>query len=309
MVARTPACSNEGIDGDFKTDALLGWTGFCIAVGRRYYPPMTHPSRQDLATTATWADLVAEFNRWRDAGRVATFWWRDDDAAAASSRLDRLVSIAGDIPISLAVIPAAADPGLAAWLICLSRSPRLAVLQHGWSHASHAINRKKSEFPPERPCRAVAFDLAAGRARLTALFGTRALPVLAPPWNRFASCFLPLLPACGLRAISRAKPRSTHWPAPGIAEVNVHIDLVAWKEDRGFIGEEAALGGILRHLQARRLGDVDAREPTGILTHHLVQDEATDVFLRLLVAITKEHPATSWLDATEVFADVLCPRQ
>jgi hypothetical protein len=91
--------------------------------------------------------------------------------------------------------------------------------------------------------------------------------------------------------------------------VNVHIDLVAWAEDRGFIGEEGALGGIVRHLQARRLGEVDAQEPTGILTHHLVQDEATDRFLRRLVAITEEHPGTRWLDAAEVFADALCPER
>jgi hypothetical protein len=266
---------------------------------------MRHPPCQDLATTARWTDLVDEFNRWREAGLVATLWWRDDDAAAASSRLDRLVSIAGDIPISLAVIPAAADPGLAAWLTCPSRSPRLAVLQHGWCHVSHAINHKKSEFPPERSCHAVASDLAAGRARLTELFGARALAVLAPPWNRFDLCFLPLLAACGLHAISRVKPRRTPWPAPGIAEVNIHIDLVAWAEDRGFIGEAAALGGIVGHLQARRLGEVDPQEPTGILTHHLVQDEATEAFLRRLVAITKEHPATRWLDAAEVFADPL----
>ena len=277
------------------------------AVARRYYRRMRQPPHQHLATTARWTDLVDEFNRWREAGRVATLWWRDDDAAAESGRLDSLVSIAGDIPISLAVIPAAADPGLAAWLTCPSQSPRLAVLQHGWCHVNHAITRKKSEFPPERSCQAVASDLEAGRVRLTALFGTRALPVLAPPWNRFASCFLPLLPACGLGAISRATPRRTPWPAPCIAEVNVHIDLVAWAEDRCFIGEEAALGGIVRHLQARRLCEVDAQEPTGILTHHLVQDEATDVFLRRLVEITKEHPATSWLDAAEVFADALCP--
>ena len=266
---------------------------------------MRHPPRQDLATTVRWTDLVDEFSRWREAGRVATLWWRDDDAAAASNRLDRLFSTAGEVPISLAVIPAAADPGLAAWLICPSRSPRLAVLQHGWRHLSHAINRKKSEFPPERSWHAVASDLAAGRARLTAFFGARALPVLVPPWNRFGSCFLPLLPSCGLGAISRVKPRCTPWPAAGIAEVNVHIDLVAWPEDRGFIGEEAALGGIVRHLRARRLGEVDVHEPTGILTHHLVQDEATDAFLRRFVAITTEHPAASWLDAAEVFADVL----
>jgi hypothetical protein len=267
---------------------------------------MSYLPCEDSATSVGWPNLVDELDQWRDAGRVATLWWRDDDAATANNRLDRLVSIAGDVPISLAVIPAAADPGLAAWLTRPSRSRRLAVLQHGWSHVSHAVNPKKSEFPPERSCTAVASDLATGRARLTALFGTRALPVLAPPWNRFASCFLPLFPACGLGAISRAKPRRTPWPAPGIAEVNVHIDLVAWAGDRGFIGEAAALDGIVSHLQARRLGEVDPQEPTGILTHHLVQDDATDMFLRRLVAITEGHPGTSWLDAAEVFADALC---
>jgi hypothetical protein len=277
-------------------------TGFGIGVGRRYYRFMRHPPGQDLAATPKWTGLVDEFNRWSEAGRVATLWWRDDDAAVASDRLDRLASIAGDIPISLAVIPAAADPRLAAWLTGPSRSPGLAVLQHGWRHVNHAINRKKSEFPPERPCHAVASDLAAGRARLTGLFGARALAVLVPPWNRFDPCFLPFLAACGLGAISRSNPRQTPWPAPGIAEVNVHIDLVAWAADRGFIGEAAALGGIVGHLQARRLGEVDPREPTGILTHHLVQDEATEAFLRRLVAITKGHPATRWLDAAEIFA-------
>lgn len=265
---------------------------------------------EDLVTRAGWSDLVGEFDQWERGGRVATLWWRDDDAVTASCRLDRLVSIAGDIPISLAVIPAAADLDLAAWAAQTSRSlqaTRLSVLQHGWCHTSHAVDGKKNEFPPERSCDAVRSELTAGRTRLTALFGSRALPVLAPPWNRLASCFLPLLAACGLAAISRIKPRRTPWPAPGIAEVNVHIDLVAWSENCGFIGEETALGGIVGHLQARRFGEVDPHEPTGILTHHRLQDEATDAFLRRLVAITKGYPATRWLDAAEVFADALCP--
>jgi len=265
--------------------------------------------REELATSAGWSDLVREFDRWGEGGRVATLWWRDDDAVATSCRLDHLVSLAGDVPISLAVIPGAAHLELAPWVTDLSRSrkaPRLAVLQHGWRHTNYAVDGKKNEFPPERSCRAVRSELIEGRDRLAALFGTHVLPVLAPPWNRFAPCFLPLLAACGLRAISRLKPRHTPWPWPGIGETNVHIDLVAWATTRGFIGEQAALGGIIGHLQARRLGEVDAEEPTGILTHHLVQDDAADTFLRRLVATTKKHPATRWLDAAEVFADALC---
>jgi hypothetical protein len=38
------------------------------------------------------------------------------------------------------------------------------------------------------------------------------------------------------------------------------------------------------------------------LSHHLVQDEATDAFLRRLFKLTGAHAAAQWLDATEVFS-------
>ncbi len=230
-------------------------------------------------------------------------WWRDDDATAASSRLDRLLSIADGVPVALAVIPAGADDGLAARLADAWRmpGPTVAILQHGWGHFNHAADRRKNEFPGERPAAAAAADLAAGRARLEALFGGRALAVLAPPWNRFDGRFLPLLAACGIGGISRIKPRNAARPVPEVLEVNVHVDLVDWSGERGFIGEAAALGGLVLHLRQRRLGVCDSEEPTGILTHHLVQDAATDAFLGRLVAATRPHPAARWLEAGEVF--------
>jgi hypothetical protein len=82
---------------------------------------MSQLRRKDPAPAVRWSDLIDEFDRWRDAGRVATLWWRDDDAASPSERLDRLLSISGDIPIALAVVPAAADARLAAWLADPSR--------------------------------------------------------------------------------------------------------------------------------------------------------------------------------------------
>jgi len=263
-----------------------------------------------LATTAAWSDLVGELDQWRHRGQVATLWWRDDDAVTASPQLDRLISLAGEVSLSLAVIPASADSRLAALIDNLPRSPQgthLSVLQHGWCHANRAVAGKKNEFPAERSSHAVKLELASGRERLTALFGSRALPVLVPPWNRIASRFWPLLPACGFGAISCVRPRRDVSPVPGITEVNIHVDLVAWAENRAFIGEGAALGGIVGHLKARRLAKVDAEEPTGILTHHLVQDDATDEFLCRLVAITSEHPAARWIAAAEVFANALCP--
>jgi hypothetical protein len=249
-----------------------------------------------------WPDLVGELDRWGEAERIATLWWRDDDTVAPSAGLDRLVSIAGKVPIALAVIPATVEPGLAVWLSHRSRS--VVVLQHGWHHLSHSARGKKSEFPAERSCEDVASDLAAGRRRLTALFGTRALPILVPPWNRFSDRFLPILGDSGVHAISRVKPRRATWPFPGIIEVNVHVDLVAWTGNRDFIGEGPALGNLVGHLQMRRLGKVCSDEPTGILTHHLIHDGATEAFLQKLVAVTGAHSAARWLDAIEVFAPI-----
>jgi hypothetical protein len=253
------------------------------------------------AASANWSDLADELDRWGKKGRTATLWWRDDDATGPSRRLDELFFIAGEIPVALAVIPAIADQALAAWLDRSVASP-VRILQHGWRHRDHAHPGKKNEFPRSRTREDIAADLAEGRAHLISLFGGRALPVLAPPWNRFDDAFLPLLAANGIGAISRVKPRRAAWPTPDLYAANVHVDLVAWREDRRFVGEAAALGGLVGHLRARRCGDADPDEPTGILTHHLVQDEATRAFLGRLLGLTRAHPAARWLDAGEVFA-------
>jgi hypothetical protein len=255
------------------------------------------------ATAAGWPALAEELEHWGEAGRVATLWWRDDDAATASPQLDRLLALACDVPVALAVIPALADDGLAA---SLASRPAVAVLQHGWRHTDHAGGqlggRRKSEFPAERPVAAAAGDLAAGRTRLAALFGAAALAVLAPPWNRFDSRFLPLLAACGIGAVSQAGPRRLAWPIPGLFAANVHVDLVDWGGGRGFVGEAAALDGLVGHLRGRRLGRFDGAEPTGIMTHHAVQEGVAELFLGRLFAATRGHPAARWLAAGEVFA-------
>jgi hypothetical protein len=245
--------------------------------------------------TAAWRALDDELGRWSEEGQIASLWWRDDDAVAPTPQLDRLLSLAGNVPVAVAVVPAAAEEGLAD---CLSQ---VAVLQHGWSHRNHGGGGKKSEFPQGRPQEAVAGELAAGRDRLRALFGDRALPVLAPPWNRFDAGFLPLLPEAGLRALSRQGARHAQSPTAGIVEVNVHADLIDWRRGRGFAGTAAVLGALVRHLEARREGSADPAEPTGILTHHLIQDRAAESFLSALLGATRAHPAARWLDARAVF--------
>jgi hypothetical protein len=261
------------------------------------------------ATAVGWPDLAEELEHWGGAGRVATLWWRDDDATAASPELDRLLALAGCAPLALAVVPGLADRGLAA-RVGRADPSAVSVLQHGWWHADHAAaggqkRGRKSEFPPQRPEAAVAADLAAGRRRLGEMFGDRALSVLVPPWNRFDRRFLPLLAGCGIAAVSEAGPRLAAWPRADVFTANVHVDLVAWAQGRRFVGEARALALLIGHLRRRRLGLCDGAEPTGIMTHHLVQDAAAEAFLGRLLALTAAHPAARWLDAGEVFAPAL----
>jgi hypothetical protein len=256
--------------------------------------------RVTAAMTAEWPDLVAELDRWGEAGQVATLWWRDDDAVAATPELASLLRLAGDAPLALAVIPAELDPDLPGFLQSM---PQAAVLQHGWRHANHAMpGAKKSEYPATRNAAAVMAELTTGRDRLEACFGPQALPVLVPPWNRFAAELVPLLTKAGIAGLSSMASRAAPALPVGVTAIDVHFDLTAWKGDRGFIGTAAALAGLIGHLRARRLGSADLGTTTGLLTHHLVMDRATAGFLdRLLMAVDR-HAAARWAPAVELLA-------
>lgn len=257
---------------------------------------MTYMPRINAATGAHWTDLAAELDRWGEAGRIAMLWWRDDDAATASPRLAELLRLAGTAPLALAVIPSLAQADLAD---ALRNAPSVAVLQHGWRHVSWVQHGKKNEYPGDRSRASVAAELTAGRALLTGLFGERALPVFVPPWNRFAPELLPLLPDGGVSALSTiASPRTACLP-PGLASLDVHVDLTAWRGDRGFIGTEAALGQLAGWLRQHRLG-ATAAGPIGILTHHLVMDGATAAFLDCLGTLIGSHAAARWTNIAEL---------
>jgi len=250
--------------------------------------------------TGKWPDLVAELDRWGETGHVASLWWRDDDAVAPTPELTALLQVAGAAPVALAVIPAEASRELPGFL---DNAPQVAVLQHGWRHTNHAAaGAKRSEFPARRAEAAVVDELAEGRERLETLFGPRALPVLVPPWNRFAAEFVPLLTKTGIRGLSSMASRQAAALPPNIASMDVHLDLVAWKDGRRFIGTAAALTGLIGHLQARRLGQAIRGTVTGILTHHLVMDRAGAGFLDRLAATVERHAAARWANTAELLA-------
>jgi hypothetical protein len=243
-----------------------------------------------------WTALTEELDRWRAAGRTATFWWRDDDATAPSAALDRLLSLQQRhaAPLAIAVIPARAEPALAERLTGIKG---IGVVQHGWAHANHApIGAAKAELGPHRPDALVLGELARGQIVLDALFDGW-LRLLVPPHNRIAPSLAHALPAAGYVGLSTYGPR--RGAQQGLVEVNTHADIMNWAT-RGFAGAEPALALVIRHLQNRRAGAVEPDEPTGLLTHHLAHDDAAWAFTDAFLAATCRHPAVRWTDIRDL---------
>ena len=247
-----------------------------------------------------WHRLDAELGAWQAAGLTARFWWRDDDAVDATPALDRLLALRqqAGIPLTLAVVPDGATPALAERL---AREPAVFAAQHGFSHRNHAPpGAKKSEFPPERPPQDSLASLAAGRDRLTALLGARHIPLLVPPWNRFADALLPALPGLGFAGISTFRIAAPGEAAAGLVRLNTHLDPVDWHGQNGPEGAiRACLDTALELLAGLRMGRLPP-QPLGLLSHHLRHDGAGWDFLTAFLARTTAQPAVRWIAPGDV---------
>jgi hypothetical protein len=248
-------------------------------------------------TILGWTELEDELEAWRASETCATFWWRDDDATRPGPKLDRLIETAAGAPVALAVIPAQATDDLFYWV---HRQTGISVLQHGYTHISHApAGAKKSEFCDDRPLSEMLAEICSGRALLNSLFGNHFLPVFVPPWNRHSITLTGSLQAQGFLGLSASGPRRRDRAIP---IQNCHADPIAWRGNRGFVGESVILGQIIGHLSARRTGQVDAMEATGLLTHHSDHDGAGWHFLSDFVRVISEHPAASWISTEMAFS-------
>jgi hypothetical protein len=118
--------------------------------------------------------------------------------------------------------------------------------------------------------------------------------VLVPPWNRFDAGLVERLTGCGFVGLSTFGRRGAPEAAPGLTQVNTHLDPIDWRGTRLFIGETAALGRLVAVL--------DADEPIGILSHHLAMDEAGWAFLDRLLGVLTGHPGARLCPADELFA-------
>ncbi len=244
---------------------------------------------------ADWKDLADELDRWADADRTATLWWRDDDAADHGPAAERLLGAAAhlDVPIHLAVVPANETPAM---MDAINANPWALVLQHGYAHVNHSAKGQGAcEIGEDRPVAQVLAELVGGFSLLSEGHVERFLPVLVPPWNRISPRFYPPLPEIGFRAVSLFSARPAKQLAPRLEEVSTHCDPIKWKGGAHFTGTSGALDDLVGHLTARREGRVDADEPTGLLTHHLDMDDLSWDFVEQLVDRSRDHHAARWI--------------
>jgi len=246
---------------------------------------------------AAWQVLEAELRAWRAEGRVASLWWRDDDAGPGDPALARLLAVAAReaVPLGLAVVPAWLTPETAD--VIRAAPPGVVVLQHGFAHTNHetrppAGERKvrPAECGSARPAEAALAEIRVGRERLVDAFESRFRPVFVPPWNRIAPAVVAGLPGLGHHAVSTFGSRPAPDGPPGLRWLNCHADPIVWREGRRFVGARATLERLHAHLVARRERRIDAREPTGLLTHHRDMDPAFWTFLERLMGRLRGHP-------------------
>ncbi|MFK7764993.1 MAG: polysaccharide deacetylase family protein [Roseobacter sp.] len=215
-----------------------------------------------------WAPLRNGLKHFRRSGLTLPLWWRDDDAISATPALDRLSALSEqlEVPVHIAVIPARADHSLVRHVTDYTA---LIPLVHGWRHVNHAPpEQKKAEFNSKRADGQAEIQHAL--TRMKALFADRLVPLFVPPWNRIDADHTRSLADVGYRGLSTFAPRTTRCAAPGLVQINTHIDPIDWRGTRDLNDPQRIITDVLDLLQARENGDADAQEPMGYLTHHLV---------------------------------------
>lgn len=216
-----------------------------------------------------WSPIRKELKRWNEQGLTLPIWWRDDDATESSGPLDQLIKLseASNVPVHLAVIPRNATKDLAA---IVTQTDALIPVVHGWAHKNHQPKgERRCEFGDARPVASRKEEAAEGLRRLRILMGDQVAAMFAPPWNHLPKDFAPELADLGYRVLSQANPRRVKEKAPGLLQINTHIDPLYWRPANHLSDPALLIDKMTNQLKQRRRGDADQSEPYGLLTHHL----------------------------------------
>ncbi len=242
---------------------------------------MTHSAQMNPLILAP---LMYALNSREQAGDPVQFWLRDDDAVEPTQPLEDLLTLTERyaIPCTLAIIPARSSDALAQRLFT---TEHVAVAVHGWSHDNYAPDdEKKQELGLHRPLNEVVSELKRGYTLLAQQHAPNFVPLLVPPWNRIDPAIVLELNALGFQGLSTfGAPTSS-----AIAMVNTHVDIIDWRGSRGGRDAGELVKDIVELIE-------NTQTPIGILTHHLVHDDAAWQFLQQLFSTTSAHAGAKWV--------------
>tara|TARA_B100001741_G_C16531601_1_gene589795 strand:- start:494 stop:1255 length:762 start_codon:yes stop_codon:yes gene_type:complete len=238
-----------------------------------------------------WEKLNTELNKWKEGSIYPIFWVRDDDATKDGPKLSKLVGISKkfNTPLSIAVIPFLIEKSL---VDILNSNNLITVLQHGLKHKNYEPNgQKKSEFGQNREMNSMIEDIIQGAKLIYGSFEKIYEPIFVPPWNRMNHLLLPYIYSLGIIGVSSFKKSLIDAANNKNTIINTNIDIIDWKKDKIFLGEEKILKQLLSELIIRRNKNDGHKQPIGILTHHNVMEENSFLFLEKLISITQKYGA------------------
>ncbi len=129
---------------------------------------------------------------------------------------------------------------------------------------------------------------------MTDLFGDRLQPMFVPPWNRINPELGQHLVAIGYDTLSTYTPRNSEFAAPDLIQINTHLDPIAWRGTRSLVDGTTLVAQTVSLMQDRRIGNADNTEPFGLLTHHLVHDDAIWAFVKQFLTIMLKGPVKAF---------------
>lgn len=242
--------------------------------------------------------LLREIEKWAAADKAARLFLRDDDAVSDTPALRRLFrqSEQGAAPLLLAAIPEPADDSL-------GRAVRAFGLAtgavHGFAHRNNAPKGEKTcELDRYRDISTVLGELREGRAKLLEIFAGRLSGLLVPPWNRIHDEVASQVQTAGFLGIS-AHGWLTAPPPHGVATVNAHIDIIHWSGGRVGRSPEWVANELAVSLREARLRGWRA---VGILTHHLVHDDAAWAVLGDIFELVRLR-GIGWVSADDLIRE------
>jgi hypothetical protein len=187
-------------------------------------------------------------------------FFRNDDAGWAQDALDRLLDIfvSHDLPIDLAVIPAALDDSTAQRLNTWRTDHcGVGLHQHGFAHLNHEpADARKCEFGPSRSRNRQIADVVSGRMRLQSMLNN-CDPIFTPPWNRCSRPTADALVELGFALVSDdGALAKAGCEAPSLP---ISFDWERHRRSGSLIPE------LVRHIS-------NAHTPIGIMLHHETMD-------------------------------------